>query len=410
LREHVGDIALLIFSRGDSHGGNDPKVLSAQIPEYLVVPAEHPHIAMKLLRSFGRSLSGGLFAPAWIERLGRRKELAAVRQFIAHIHPDVIVVQKLSCAVLMDGACHPARSDATWMLDVHDDFVARETLERQVLGELLASDAALRLIPGLRKQQTRHRITRFRPAMANRQEARLLRQFDVVAVASDEEALKYEALFADAKASVRTRVERINWGFSARTETQQARASYHAGVIASDAPFNLEGILHFIRVVLPTVRTERPDFRLLVAGSSATALQAAGFSFPGVTFRSWINDLNDFYEDVQIALVPLCNGTGVSVKTVEAVSYAVPVLATKAGVRGLQWLAHGLDEDVCESDAALAVGILRKLQDLGAAKIKAMDLYESLGTHYSHSNFSNQVKLLLSTVERVSASKMALRN
>lgn len=394
LREHAGDVALLIFSRSDAYGGNDQQALSSEISEFLVVPAEHPHISMKLLRSFGRSLTGGLFAPVWVERLGRGEQLAAVREFIVRVDPDVIVVQKLSCSVLLDGAHDAARAEAVWMLDIHDDFVTREALERRVLGELLTADANFEQIPALRKQQTRHRITRFLPAQANRQEARLLRQFDVVCVASDDEAVKYEALFADA-ASGGTRVKRINWGFSVKAETAQTQASYHAGIIASDAPFNLEGILHFIRGVLPQVQAQRPDFRLLVAGSSATALQAAGFAFPGVSFQSWIEDLSDYYEDVQIALVPLCHGTGVSIKTVEAVSYGAPVVTTVAGVRGLQRLAQGLGKDVCRSDAEFAAGILCKLQDFETAKSKAVALRETLGSHYSYENFSLCISTLL---------------
>lgn len=397
LREHVGDVALLIFSRSDAFGGNDPGQLAAEIADCLVVPAEHPHVAMKLLRSFGRSLTGGLFAPLWVERLGRDGQLAAVREFIARVDPDVVVVQKLSCSVLLAGAHNAARAEAVWMLDIHDDFVTRETLERRVLAALLARHAGFRQIPALAKQEARHRITRFLPARANRQEAALLRQFNVVCVASDEEAVKYEALFSE-EGSGCTRVERIHWGFSVRAEAGQAHPAYHAGIIASDAPFNLEGILHFVQRVLPQVQAEVPDFRLLVAGSSATALQAAGFAFPGVDFQSWIEDLADYYENVQVALVPLCHGTGVSIKTVEALSYGLPVVTTAAGVRGLGHLAQVLGEDVCRSDAEFAGAMVRKLYDFTAAKARAAVMRQMLGQCGAHENFSLRVRELLMTI------------
>jgi hypothetical protein len=48
-----------------------------------------------------------------------------------------------------------------------------------------------------------------------------------------------------------------------------------------------------------------------------------------------VDDLSDFYGRVKVCLVPLLNGTGVSLKTMEPLSYGLPVVATTKGARGL---------------------------------------------------------------------------
>lgn len=395
LKEHVDEVALLIFSRSDAFGGNDPGVLRAEVGSYLVVPAEQPHIAFKLLRSLGRSLTGGLFSPAWIEALGRGSSLVQMRNFISAWDADLIVVQKLGCSVLLDGVRDAAKNSASWILDVHDDFVTRELLERRVLDELMSDEIGVSSISALRKLRTRHRITRFHPAAADAQEKMLMNSFDVICIASDDEAKKYEGMFDGGALSDRPRIKRLNWGFSVKAEVGQANIDFHAGIIASDAPFNLEGILYFMRSVLPLVKRAMPEFKLLVAGSSAKALDSLGVLFSGVTFLSWVDNLDDYYESICVALVPLCHGTGVSIKTVEAVSYGVPVVTTMAGVRGLSRLARDLGEDVCSTDAEFAERILEKIRDRDSAKKKAIGLRQSLASDYSHEKFSSQVGELI---------------
>jgi hypothetical protein len=55
----------------------------------------------------------------------------------------------------------------------------------------------------------------------------------------------------------------------------------------------------------------------------------------GLELAGMVDDPSDFYGRVKVCLVPLLNGAGVSLKTMEPLSYGLPVLATTKGARGL---------------------------------------------------------------------------
>jgi glycosyltransferase involved in cell wall biosynthesis len=47
------------------------------------------------------------------------------------------------------------------------------------------------------------------------------------------------------------------------------------------------------------------------------------------------SDVREFYESVAVCVVPLLSGTGVSLKTLEALELGRPVIATPTGARGI---------------------------------------------------------------------------
>lgn len=49
-----------------------------------------------------------------------------------------------------------------------------------------------------------------------------------------------------------------------------------------------------------------------------------------------LDNLNDFYKSIDVILIPLECGTGVSIKTIEALSYSKTIISTSTGVRGLR--------------------------------------------------------------------------
>jgi glycosyltransferase involved in cell wall biosynthesis len=56
---------------------------------------------------------------------------------------------------------------------------------------------------------------------------------------------------------------------------------------------------------------------------------------PDVQFVGMVPDLSTFYSTIRVAISPTLVGAGVKLKTVEAVQYGVPVVATSEGAAGL---------------------------------------------------------------------------
>lgn len=99
-----------------------------------------------------------------------------------------------------------------------------------------------------------------------------------------------------------------------------------------DSP-NADGLRWFVREVLPEIRRECPTARLFVTGDCPRPLRdecGAGVSFLGILpSPAWL------YERVRLAIAPLRFGSGVKYKTVEAIQYGVPVVATSVGAEGV---------------------------------------------------------------------------
>ncbi len=126
-----------------------------------------------------------------------------------------------------------------------------------------------------------------------------------------------------------------------REVTENPGASDCIGYIGAYNPLNLEGLQWFIRDVWPAVRREVPAARLLVAGSICEKLKPG----PGIELLGKVRDAVQAHADFLFSINPMPSGTGLKIKTVEAMACGRPVVATPAGCAGLgAYLGQGLLE------------------------------------------------------------------
>jgi glycosyltransferase involved in cell wall biosynthesis len=118
-------------------------------------------------------------------------------------------------------------------------------------------------------------------------------------------------------------------------------AAQRIGYIGAYNPLNLQGLQWFIREVWPTVWREFPAARLVVAGSICDKLKPG----PGLELLGKVRDAAQAHADFLVSLNPMPSGTGLKIKTVEAMACGRPVVATPAGCAGLRaYLGQGLVE------------------------------------------------------------------
>ena len=91
-----------------------------------------------------------------------------------------------------------------------------------------------------------------------------------------------------------------------------------------------DGILHFVASGWPAVVAAMPGARLDIVGSVT-----AGASGPGVAFLGEVDDLRPWYRSAAVVICPIEVGTGVKIKTIEALRYGKAVIATPAAIEGL---------------------------------------------------------------------------
>lgn len=299
---------------------------------YLILPGHARSRLIKSGRALARYINGSLFAPAQVEEFNRSSIQREISQFLDYHKPDVMVLSKLNSLNLV-GERIVRDFPGLRILDLHDDFVSRENLERTKLEALLEQHPVLADYPPYRMTRMRQRMSRFDLARARRQERRLLSLFDRILISSDEEFQAYATDPEIGQACVYA-----PWPLDGGDNPiwSATEPEFHAGFIASDAPFNLEALLFFTREILPMVRQHCPDFRMLVTGGVTIPFALLNKIDDGIVLERSVKEVAAFYERIAIALVPLLTGTGISLKTLEAFRFGRPVVAMPAGARGLR--------------------------------------------------------------------------
>lgn len=163
-----------------------------------------------------------------------------------------------------------------------------------------------------------------------------LERADVVLAIQDEEAEVFRKLLHR-----KTEVRVVGHFVEPREVLENPGAEQHIGYIGADNPLNLQGLQWFIREVWPTVLREFPAARLVVAGSICEKLKPG----PSLELLGKVRDAAQAHADFLLSINPMPSGTGLKIKTVEAMACGRPVVATSAGCAGLRaYLGQGLVE------------------------------------------------------------------
>jgi glycosyltransferase involved in cell wall biosynthesis len=121
---------------------------------------------------------------------------------------------------------------------------------------------------------------------------------------------------------------------------------------------NRSGLDWLIRQILPLVLRELPDARLTLAGRG---LEDWSAPLPQIRVAGFVPSLDPLYAEADCVVVPLTEGAGTPLKFIEAMAYAMPIVATPLAARGLEALAgvHYREGADAISFAAGVVDVLR---------------------------------------------------
>lgn len=114
--------------------------------------------------------------------------------------------------------------------------------------------------------------------------------------------------------------------------------------------------------VWPLVRAEVPRARLLIAGWQAEEHLSRLFPIEGAELVSNVARPADFFGRLTVLLFPPVGGTGMKIKTLEAMAYGVPVVTTAEGIEGLEDV-RGAPQGVADDDHALTDAAVALLDD-----------------------------------------------
>ena len=124
---------------------------------------------------------------------------------------------------------------------------------------------------------------------------------------------------------------------------------------------NHDGLLFFLREVMPLVRRLHPSARLEIVGTSPSA-DLLRFAAHDVTFTGFVEDVRPHLARASVVIAPLRIGGGTRLKILEAMAMAAPVVSTSLGAEGLA-VTSGRELILADTAEAFASETVRVLRD-----------------------------------------------
>jgi sugar transferase (PEP-CTERM/EpsH1 system associated) len=194
-------------------------------------------------------------------------------------------------------------------------------------------------------------------------EAQIGRMVDHVLFVSDVEADLFQSFCPEAR-NVRVIPNGVDTEYFKPSATPPcARLPTVLFTGALDYKPNIDAVLYFTREVLPFVRREFPNARLLAVGHrpAGRLLREAARHGGALQIAGSVPDIRPYFHEARVYAAPLRLGRGVQNKILEAMAMRVPVVASPLAVAGLDVEAgrHVLLAETAEHFAAAVLALLR---------------------------------------------------
>lgn len=129
---------------------------------------------------------------------------------------------------------------------------------------------------------------------------------------------------------VDTRSYQPDWGDDGRTVLFVGGMDWHP---------NRDAVEFFVKAVFPAIRRWAPTARLVVAGRSPSReIRARLERVRGVEFTGRVADMRTVIARAAVCVVPLRIGSGTRLKILEAAAMGKPVVSTRMGAEGLEFV------------------------------------------------------------------------
>jgi glycosyltransferase involved in cell wall biosynthesis len=105
-------------------------------------------------------------------------------------------------------------------------------------------------------------------------------------------------------------------------------------IVAGSNPNNVHGVNQFLQESWPDIYKTDSNVSLRVVGSVCKHVLKE-IVLDGVELVGLVDDLSVEYENADIVINPVVAGTGLKIKTIEAMSFGKPIISTPNGVEGI---------------------------------------------------------------------------
>jgi glycosyltransferase involved in cell wall biosynthesis len=294
---------------------------------------------------------------------GPRKRAVQLRSLLSSRSFERLVHERPAFQAALDRICERSHFDVVQIehsFMVHYRFPPTAALvldEHNVEHEIRSRTLAM-VRPGARKLYDYLNHLKLRS-----EEERSWQDVDACAVTSPRDEATIRSTFPGARTAVVPNA--VDTEFFSPSPKRRERGTILFYGTLSYYP-NLDGLLFFLREVMPVVRRLHPSVRLKIVGI-APPEELRRFEARDITFTGFVEDLRPHLEDASVVIAPLRIGGGTRLKVLEAMAMAAPIVSTTLGAEGLA-VTHGRELLLADTAGTFAAEVVRVLRDdaLGA--------------------------------------------
>ena len=169
--------------------------------------------------------------------------------------------------------------------------------------------------------------------------------------------------------------------FRPTTEAQQATDLVFVG--SMDWMPNIDGVVWFVREVLPLIKKKLPDCSLAVVGRTpGREVTELAQREPGIRITGTVEDVRPWLWESKVSIVPLRIGGGTRLKIYEAMAAGTPVVSTTIGAEGLD-ISPAENILIADEPEAFAEACVRLISDAGERRRLADAAAQHVETKHS---------------------------
>lgn len=183
-------------------------------------------------------------------------------------------------------------------------------------------------------------------------ELRVLKKFKKVIILAD-----YEYKILSDLSFPMQKVTKIGMPLSPMDLPFLSVCSFDFLMVGGNSLQNESGLRFFFEKVLPLVNTNHSNVTIAIAGglSSSSFCQSIAQTYHGLKLLGYCNNLDQIYAQSKIVISTPIYGSGIKVKTVEAMLYGKCVLSNNKGLEGIPWTVDSVINMDHYSEKELAV-------------------------------------------------------
>jgi glycosyltransferase involved in cell wall biosynthesis len=158
---------------------------------------------------------------------------------------------------------------------------------------------------------------------------------------------------------------------------------------------NVDGIIWFVKQVLPRIRRRKPGCTLAIVGRTPPPhIARLAARDPGICVTGTVPDVRGYLWGSTVSVVPLRIGGGTRLKIYESMAAKVPVVSTSVGAEGLD-IDPPNDIYITDSPEDFAARCLDLLEDAGARKRLAEEGWQRVTSRFSWDKVARRFEEIL---------------